>query len=191
MAKNSLNTVIGGGDDSAVFVGTALGVTPPTGLALPSSTDWADLGWLSEDGVDDEVKWKSDVKRGHQGGKIVRTIYSEPERTFKFQCLEVTALSLGLRFPGVTYTTATGVASATQVMNTPQNLPFIIDEFDAQKPLSGSQLQDRWIIPSATVDPSGTASYKIGDLVVLEFLLTPVDVNAVIHLTNRPQFLSA
>lgn len=191
MAKDSTNTVIGGGDASAVYVGTALGVTAPTTLAAPTGTDWNDLGWLSDDGVDDDVKWKADDKRGHQGGRIVRRVYSEPERTFKFQCLEITAKTLGLRFPGVTYTTASGVATATQVMNVPAPLPFIIDEFDAQKPATGLQLQDRWIIPSGTVDPSSTASYKFGDLTVLEFVLTPSDVNAVIHLTNRPAFLTA
>lgn len=183
---NALNTVVGGGGDSGVWI-AALGSTGPTTL-IPPTDPFKALGWLSEDGVDDDLKWKKDDFRGHQGGQIVRSIYSEPERTFKFQCLEHTALTLGLRHPGATYSTTAGVAKAVQKAAAPQSMAFVIDEFDAQQPTTGEWLQDRWVIPNGTVDPSGTLSYKISGMTVLEFLLTPV--GPVTHMTNRPGFVT-
>lgn len=183
---NSMNTVVGGGGDSGVWM-APLGTTGPTNLAEPTDPFKA-LGWLSEDGVDDELKWKKDDFRGHQGGAIVRSIYSEPERTFKFQCLEHTALTLGLRH-GTTYTTTGGVAKAVQRASAPKPFAWVVDEFDAQMPAEGGTwLQDRWVIPNGTVDPSGTLSYKISGMTILEFLLTPV--GDVIHYTNRPGVVS-
>jgi len=104
MATNLNANRIYGDVPSAVFV-AAKGTTGPVGLAAPAAA-FKDLGWLGEDGVN--VSRSADVKKffAHQGGTMVRTKVTGTENSFKFVCLEETAIVLGLMHAGATGVTA-------------------------------------------------------------------------------------
>ena len=162
MAKDLANILGGGGDDSAVYVAPK-GTTGPTSLAAPGVT-YDDAGWLSEDGISFSRSEDRQVFRGHQGGKIVKRRTSSVDDTFKFQCLETTAVTLGLLYKGQEPTVATGVATihvTGQTVN--DERAWVLDEFLDD----GSTM--RYVIPNGTAETTGDVVWKTDELTVYEF----------------------
>jgi hypothetical protein len=176
MAKNLANIHIYGEDASAVFVG-ALGTTAPVALAAPA-TPIRDVGWLSEDGID--IDRKAEIKRfkAHQGAKVVKVKVTGTENSFKFQCLEETALVLGLMHAGSTGVTTTGITTVTVPggMSSDPRM-WIIDEYEGTT-------QARWVFPNGTVGDRGTIAYKSDEMTVYEFTVDVV--GDFTYITNSP-----
>src|SRR5690349_18869775 len=107
MAKDRDNIRIYGDDASGVYVADK-GTTGPTTLAAPG-VGFTEVGWLSEDGIDVSREANTVEFTAFQGGTIVRKKRTSVKDTFKFVCLEETALTMGLALAGVVPTTATGV----------------------------------------------------------------------------------
>lgn len=186
MVKNRDNIRVYGGDDSAVYK-APLASTPPTGLAVPADP-WVDAGWLDEDGITEEQKVKTDAKRGHQGGAIVRTTFTEFERTFTFSCIEENAISFGWVYPGAEWKKegSGNGAYATATLTDSPKIPataFIIDEFEVE-PSSDFTVQKRWIVPKGRVDLSTKVAHKYGEITTFEFTITPE--GPVQMITNSP-----
>lgn len=182
MAKDIANILGGGGDDSDVFVAPK-GTTLPTDLAAPG-VGFEGVGWLSEDGISVGRSEDRKVFRGHQGGKIVKRKTSSTDDTFKFQCLEKTALVLGLMYKGQTPTVTAGVAKITVANQTAQDdRAWVIDEYLDD----GSQ--ERWVIPSGSAELTATIDFKTDDMTVYEFT---VGVNGdYFHYTDAPGVVGA
>lgn len=92
MAKNRTNIRVYGDLESGAYL-APLGSTLPDDLSEPSSP-FAEIGWISEDGVDLEVATEAEKFKGWQGGATLRTKVTSTEKTITFQALEET--------PGVT-----------------------------------------------------------------------------------------
>lgn len=168
MAKNNANIRVYGGDNGGVWVAPK-GTTAPTDLAAPS-TPWAEVGWLSDNGI--ELEQKADKKKFYawQGGTVVKVSVSKAERTFTIECLEETAAVLGLIHPGLTFTT-TGVAPNQIAKGTvPGGITsvekaFIIDAEDSDGHIK------RYNVPDGSIDPSTKVSHKFDDLTVYTFVV--------------------
>ncbi|WP_457826401.1 hypothetical protein, partial [Staphylococcus aureus] len=83
--------------------------TLPTDLTTDPA-GFKPLGWLHDDGI--SLNIEKDIKdfNALQGGSLIRRKVGKVGQTFKFQCLEETALVLGLVHAGQTPTVAAGVA---------------------------------------------------------------------------------
>lgn len=146
MVVNSANARIFGSDDDAVFVGP-LGTTLPTGLAAPEAP-LEDAGWLGPDGI--AIGGDSSVNRfrGHQGARVVRTKMGESSTTFTFQCLETTALTLGLQVNMKAKATASGVTTATvSAGKKVEARAFVIDVYDEDD----ATIHYRYLIPRGEI----------------------------------------
>lgn len=162
MAKNIAAIIGYGGDLSAVFVAPK-GTTGPIGLAAPAVT-YKEVGWLSTDGIAFGRKEDNQVFTAHQGGKIVKRKTASVNDTFKFQCLETTAVTLGILFKGQTPVVVTNVATITVTAQTVNDArAWVIDE----KGDDGTTM--RYIIPSGNVETTADVVYKTSDMVVYEF----------------------
>ncbi|MFT9821153.1 hypothetical protein, partial [Lysinibacillus sp. NPDC056185] len=110
MSKDLANIRVYGDDSSAVWVAPK-GTVGPEDLATPEA-DFTELGWIGEDGI--TLSRSTDVQefKAWQGGTIVRKKVTKTDNTFKFQCLEETAVTLGLMHPGISGSTTAGVTRA-------------------------------------------------------------------------------
>jgi hypothetical protein len=162
MAKDIANILGGGGDASAVWV-AAKGSTLPTTLATPTSP-FVEVGWLSEDGVSLGRSEDRQTFKAHQGGKIVKRKTSSVDDTFKFQCLETTALVLGLVYKGATPVVATGVATITVANQTVNDeRAWVIDEMLDD----GSTM--RYVVPTGSAELTADVVWKTDEMTVYEF----------------------
>lgn len=146
---------------TAIFV-APLGTTGPVALAAPAVT-FKDVGWLSEDGI--SLDRSADVKKfkAHQGGTIVKVKVTGTDNSFKFKCLEETAVTLGLMHAGSTGVTTTGVSTVTipgGIRTDPR--AWVVDEYEGA-------IQTRYIIPSGTVTDRGAISMKTDEMTEYEF----------------------
>ena len=166
MSKNLANIRIYGEDASAVFVGP-LGTAAPVALAAPA-TPIRDVGWLGEEGV--AVARKVTVKKftAHQGAATVKTKITGTDNTFKFQCLEETAIVLGLMHAGSSGVTATGVSTITVPGGmTSDPRMWVVDEYEGT-------VQTRYLFPNGTVGDRGDIVYKSDEMTVYEFTVEVV-----------------
>jgi hypothetical protein len=164
MAKDRTNIRTYGDDDSAVFV-APLGTTGPTTLAAPG-VGFEEVGWISEDGVDVDRESNVEEFPGWQGGAIVKRKKTSVKDTFKFVCLEETAVTMGLAFAGVTPTTATGVDTFAITNQTASDeRAWVVDMYDGAT-------QKRYVVPNGEAELTGTISHKNSDLTMYEFTVT-------------------
>lgn len=165
MAKNIENVRIYGDDASGVWVAPK-GTTGPIDLAAPP-VGFVELGWLSEDGVDEAVSQDSTVHRAWQGAKIVREKITTSDTTYRFQCLETNAATMGLRYRGQVATTTTGVAKITATDQTKQDdRAWVFDFVDGA-------VTERHVLASGSYKMTGTIPRRNGGIAILEYTVTP------------------
>lgn len=179
MALNVANARIFGSDLDKVQIGP-LGATMPTGLAAPAATI-VDVGWLHTDGIPFTPTDSVEKFRGHQGGGVVRTTITESDLTFGFQCLETTALTLGLQHNILTTATATGV---TTMSASPGRKvlarAFVLDLFDKDN----TAIQYRYTIPRGEIGEREEFTYVNSDITGFTFTVQVVGSFNII--TNDP-----
>jgi hypothetical protein len=181
MAKALANIRIYGDETSVVSV-APLGTSFAAGLAAPSVT-FVELGWISEDGV--EINRTKDVKKfkAWQGGATVRQKIVGVEDTFKFQCLEETAITLGLYYPGSSSVTATGVTTITVPAGaTADERAWVLRFFDGP-------IEKRYNIPRGEVGETASIVHKSTDMTIYEYTVTSLGGFTII--TNNPAAASA
>lgn len=176
MTKNLANIRIYGDQDSAVYLAPK-GTTLPLDLAAPAVA-FQDLGWLSEDGVDITRESSSTDFTAWQGGTIVRSKVSGVKDTVKVVCLEETAISLGLLYPGSTAVTTTGVTKISVPGGSASNEKALVVDF------IDDEVTKRYSIPRAEVTGTGTVSHKNTDMTMYEFTFTIYGAFDII--TNNP-----
>jgi hypothetical protein len=181
VTKTLANIRIYGDDQSAVYVGPK-GTTLPTTLAAPAA-GFADLGWLSEDGTEITRETSSSDFTAWQGGTIVRSKVSGVKDTIKVTCLEETAITLGLYYPGATSATATGVTTLTIPGGSKSNEKALVVDF------LDDTVTKRYAIPRAEVTSVGAVAQKNTDMTMYEFTFTIYGGFTII--TNNPAAVSA
>lgn len=180
---NSDNVRSAGGDLDSVWIGL-LGAIMPTEIEDPPNHENA--GWLNEDGFEYAHNDNIESFTGHQGGKIVRKKVTSSEDTFKFTCLESTALVYGLIHNISSKETTPGTVDVgkqvTRLRVTGSKKPndrrsWIVDEWDGD-------IWERKLIPSGEIGerPSVTASNS--GLKMYEFTVTIYGAYEI--LTNDP-----
>lgn len=179
MATNAAQARIFGSDNDAVFI-APLGTALPTGLAEPGA-GFEDVGWLHSDGITVGGDTNVEKFRGHQGGRIVRTKVTESNTTFQFQCLETTALTLGLQFNILDTTTAANVT--TMNVSSGRNVEtraFVIDVYDED----ATTIQYRFAIPRGEIGER--SEFKIANTDITGYTFTVEVIGDYKILTNDP-----
>lgn len=164
MAKDRDNIRIYGDDASGVWVADK-GTTGPTTLAAPG-VGFSEVGWISEDGIDLDRDANVAEFTGWQGGTVVRRKKTSVKDTFKFVCLEETALTMGLAYAGVAPTTATGVDTYAITNQTASDERAWVADF------VDDTITKRLVVPSGEAELTGTISHKNSDMTMLEFTVT-------------------
>lgn len=179
-ALDATNIEIYGGDDDAVMV-APLGTTAPVGIAAPTAP-FKNVGWLSDDGISWDDATDKVTITAHQGGVEVIEVTTKVTRTFKFQCLEETALVLGLRYPGFTPVQVGTEQVYGGEVPTPvtDRRVWIIDTYSISNP--GHRV--RKVVPIGQVSTVGTMVMKRGEVTVYEFEVKVMEGKFFIYGTN-------
>lgn len=181
MAKNIENIRIYGDEASGVWVASK-GTTGVTDLGAPGA-GFDELGWLSEDGVDEAVSQDSTTYRAWQGAQIVRQKISSSDTTFRIQCLEENAVTMGLRYRGQAFATTSAVAKVSVKNQTKQDdRAWVIDMIDGD-------VTKRYVVPNGAYEMTGTIPHRNGGITILEFTITPQGDYDVY--SNSPALVSA
>lgn len=186
MANNSRNIQIYGGDDDAVSVGPFPTVIPPGLDALPAGM--GDVGWLSEDGISWDDSADKVTITAHQGGVEVIEVTTKVARSFKFQCLETTARTMGLRYPGFVPTKVgtTDVYGGEVPAPTADPRTWVIDTYSISNPGD----HERKVIPKGQVSTTGTVVAKRGEVSILEYEVKVMEGKFFIY-SNAPGMVPA
>jgi hypothetical protein len=159
MALDAANARIFGSDDDKVLIAN-LGSTLPTGLAAADAA-FADVGWLHTDGIPFTPSDSVEKLRGHQGGRVVRTTITESDLTFQFQCLETTALTLGLQH---NITSAATVSDVTTMNASPgrqiEARAFVLDLYDKDN----TDIHYRYVIPRGEIGERSEFAHANSDI---------------------------
>lgn len=175
------------GDDLDIVAVAPFGTTLPVGLA-DLTTPFVDVGWLSEDGIGWDDSMEVTDFKGHQGGKTVLKIPTSVSRTFKFQCEEETAVTLGLRYPGFTPAKVGETTAYGGEIPAPRMDPraWVID--------LGSITQDgvrkRYIVPKGVVTEVGTLEHKRAGITMYEFTVEALEGKVFLY-SNAPAWAPA
>lgn len=99
--------------DSYVCVGPK-GTTMPTDVTSAPDPALHDCGWLTDAGIGEAASNQTTQKRG-VNGTVIKTIKTQDDTSFTFECFERNAVTLGLIRPGSTPSTASAVAEVQTV----------------------------------------------------------------------------
>lgn len=141
-------------------------VTAPTTAVSTLDTDLKDLGFLSEDGI--EENYDDDVTEipAWQGGQIVRRVRSKSSATFKMKIIENTRLALELYHSGSLVESDGGSGWKLPIMSPVQDRrKFVFDVID------GTEVLRIWI-PDGEVFERGAVVYKGDEAIGYEVTIT-------------------
>lgn len=179
MALDAANARIFGSDDDKVQI-APLGSTLPTTLAAADAA-FEDVGWLHSDGIPFSPSDSIEKFRGHQGARVVRTTVTESDLTFQFQCLETTALTLGLQHNITSAATATGVTTmAASAGRQIEARAFVLDLYDKDD----TSIHYRYVIPRGEIGERSEFTYAASDITGYTFNVEIIGSYTII--TNDP-----
>lgn len=164
MAKDLANIRIYGDEASAISVAPEGTAVPTTLGALASA--YKELGWISEDGTEITREASTNEFSAWQGGTIVRVKPTGVKNTLKFQCLEETALTLGLYYPGSTGATTSGVSTLSVSGGAATDVRAWVADFH------DGDVHKRYAIERGEVTGQGSIVHKSTEMTVYEFTLT-------------------
>lgn len=183
MAKDQANARAYGDIGGQVVVG-ATSATAPTDVDTPwGSPAFADLGWITDQGITEGHSVTTTQKFAWQGATIIRTVKSQDTRTFKFQAYEENATVNGLLRPGAAVSTSGGITTSRVKTFTGQD--FRIFGIDMQD----GDVAKRFVIPQGEADSSADVVYQAADLTIYEFTVTcypQSDGTLYIEYSNNP-----
>ena len=179
MAKVYENIHIYDGLDSEAAVAPK-GTTLPEGIG-PSVTPFAEVGWISEDGITEEADASAETRRAWQGRKIVKRFIPEADSTFTIQCLEENAVVHGLKTRGATVE-VTGVAPA-QVAKTVRDQETALDERVWRLRSIADDGSEKVRVFVGVHSLNGSIQDSAGEMTIHEFQLSPI--GDVIEYTNN------
>jgi hypothetical protein len=159
MSGNATNTHIW--DNADVYIAPE-GTEGPTDLTTAWAADWHAAGLLDGDEGFTESRSEDTSDKYAWGGLLYRHTRSHHKRTIKFVALEDNDVVFGLREPGSTRTTASGVR--TSVIKVPSDHRFAIG-FETH---DGDRVRRR-IASAASVTDLGDIKDSESDPTVYEF----------------------
>ena len=183
--ENSDFARIYGDMETGVWIG-AKGSTLPQTLTDDPASPFEAAGWLSEAGITLNVD--KDVKEFNalQGGSLIRKKVGKVIQTITFECLEETALVLGLVYADqpITVTGVGAAAVAKQDIITGQNKTIeraiVVDTVDGD-------VWDRYCVSAMDLTFQGEIPLASNeDIRVYKFEGTIIAGAAGYHLTNSP-----
>lgn len=140
------------------------GSTLPTTIAGALDAAFKNLGWITDAGISENVASDSNTRRGIDGS-IVKTFKTNDDSTFTFECMEETAITLGIIHPGSVPVITAGVAKTDikSYVGSDQRA-WVIDE-------DYGTYQVRKVIKTAQAVLTGAVVSKPGDGKTLSFRL--------------------
>lgn len=149
------------GVDGIVSVGTDL-ATAPTSAESVLGTGWTDLGYVSDQGVDETINQSSTPLRAWQNRKIVRTLVEESDVQYHFVLLQSSADVVAFYYGGA-------VASDGSIVIDPSverpRVKFNLDVIDGDE-------QIRAYAADAQVTEVGSQVYRNGEPIGYEVTVT-------------------
>lgn len=139
-----------------------LGTTAPTSATASLPASWKDLGYISEDGVDEENSQDSEKLKAWQNSKTVRTIVTDGETVFKFTLLQSSKETLETYYGVAVGTDGSFVFDPTA--ERPKRC-LILDVIDGTNRI-------RKFAPESQVTEVGTISHKNGEVLGYEVTVT-------------------
>lgn len=161
MAKNIDNIRSYGDEKSGVWIAPK-GSTLPTDFAALDAA-FKELGWLSEDGIDEEHTSDKSEFKAYQGGTVVKV--KRTSAGFKVTCnaLEENEVVRGLVHRGQTPTVAAGVTRYNRKgLTASDDRAVVVDYYDGG-------VRKRAVIASADIALMGSVSHKNDDLTIHTF----------------------
>ena len=180
MAKVYENVHLYDGLDSEVAVAPK-GSTLPEGIGA-SADPFVEVGWISEDGIEEEVDASDESVRAFQGRKIVKRFIPEAEVSFTFQCLEENAVVHGLKTRGAAVTVENGVAKTIRDRET------ALDERAWRIRLIADDLTEK-VYVFVGMHTLGSVAHQSSEVTLHEYTIKPV--GDVIEYTDNPSIVTA
>lgn len=181
---NAANARIFGSDLDTVHVA-------PYGTALPTDLSalgpaYVDAGWLHSDGIPFTPSDNVTQLRGHQGGRVVRTVINESGLAFSFQCLETTLLTLGLQHNILEQSVTSGVARLrASAGRKVERRVFVVDLYD----IDDTSIHYRYVIQTGEIGERSEFTHANSDITGYTF---PVEIiGEYIVYTNDPAVVSS
>lgn len=171
MARDVDNIWVGA-DGRAYFCAAAAAVAPTDATSAVSGV-FAELGWISEDGLTEAVSESYNEIKSWDG-TVVRKVLTGSERTFKMTFLETNENTLELYYSG---DTVEAIAGGSKIdITTPSSVrwAFVVDVVDGDNTV-------RIYLENAEVTGRGDVVYKNGQAVGYEVTVTAYpDSNGVV-----------
>ena len=184
-AKNLDNIHIYDGLEGEVAV-APMGSTFQEGIG-PAETPFEEVGWISEDGVSEEIDSSIESMRAWQGRKIVKRFIPEADATFTVQCLEENAVVHGLKTRGADVTVSGSGSEA--VAKTVRNKETSLDQRVWRLRAIADDLTEKVYIFVGTHSLNGSVAHQSGEMTVHEYQVAPI--GDVTEYTNNPAITGA
>ena len=156
------------------------GTTLPTTAAASWNAAFLDVGYISEDGIEENFNDESKTIKAWQKGAVVRRMITGSEHTFKFKMIEQNLYGVDLFYKG---STVTGTTTATLPVKVPTTEKWAFG-FDI---VDGSYLM-RIVVPTGEVTERGNVVYKNDEPIGREITLTAYpnssDITAYIYTSS-------
>lgn len=149
-------------------------VTAPTTAISSLDADLADLGYISDDGVEENYDEDTTEITAWQGGAVIRRVISSSEATFKFAMLENKREVVELYHKGSTVVTDGSSGWKMDIM-TPQadRRAFVIDVLDGSDHL-------RIYIPDGEVTERESIGYTTDGAIIYGVTITAYPNNGLV-----------
>lgn len=190
MGQNVENVRIFGSDDDAVSLAPYATALPTTAAeAGTAPTGFVDAGWIHTDGITIGGDTTVERFRGHQGGRVIRVKVTESNTTVQWQCLETTALTLGLQLNIKAKATALGLTTATVSSGRKADRrALVVDTFDADVLVAGDPLFYRY---AAKVEVAEREQFVLSSADMTGYTFTAEVIGDFTIITNDPAFEDA
>lgn len=162
------------------------GSTLPVNLTTDPAAPFAPVGWLSDDGITNEMDKDTEEYNALQGGALIRKKVTKVTETITFTAMEGNKLVRELVRAGNAITVEGGVAK--QDMGTGQNKTIeramVIDVFDGD-------VHERYCISAADISLSGEVTLAHNeDMRMYEFEATVLAGSAYFSYSNDPELIA-
>ena len=169
--NNTANVSAGKGVVGGYFFSAPITTTPPTGNTSSLGSAFVNLGFISEDGVNEDIS-KDNEKFKDINGDVVATASSSREETIKVTLIEVKADALKEQYGHDNVTDASGLLTVKHNAKEADSRVYVLEL------LLKDNRKWRQVIPNGKVTDVGSLSIGAGKLVGREVtILASPDAN--------------
>lgn len=166
MADNSTaNVSAGKGVLGGYFFSAPLTASVPSDNTSALSADYVNLGYISEDGIDEDISKDNETFKD-MNGDVILVASSSREETIKATLIEVKKDALAEQYGHSNVTDVNGVITVKHNSTEPDQRIYVLEL------LLKDNRKWRQVIPNGKVTEVGTLSIASGDLVGREVTIT-------------------